>query len=205
MSDFSSSFNVRAHHALQLWKVEYLGYSPEEVAQSLKTAAGGLLSKIIKPGYREDVYGTTPAENEAALTGLATFFQNFKDLAPDEPVTFTALGKDGICASCVIGNHCDKIRTRFDGDAEWIRGLRDTATELGLATNIQLGKTTVKSLFPKEIETTLTTDAATSKKLVGDRQLPVRAFALPVDRPLTRASIWRQERKRDHLGGPGQF
>lgn len=189
-------FVVRAHHTYQLWRMEYLGYTPETLSQNVKDSVSSLPSRMLKPGYNKDVYGDTPEQNATALDGITKYLRDFKNLEPDNSVQFTATEKDGICGSCVVGSHCDTFRPNFDGDAQWVTGLHKTAAELGLAADVQLGKTVVKSLFAKEIITSLTTDAQTAKKLVGDRLLPVRAVGIPVvDAPLAMLRLKLQEHR----------
>lgn len=192
MSVDASAFTVRAHHSSHLWRMEYLGIEPEAIAEKIRSGSRG--------NYARDVFGTSEEEASRTKDGIAGYLQSFHDLPSDASVRFTAKQQDGICDSCVVGSHCEKVRPNYDGDAEWIKGLGKTAFSLGLMDRVRVGETAYTislgiTAVTRTVGTDLYTDAETAKQLVSDRLLVVRSRQLAMDVPIRMLQLrWLEHR-----------
>ncbi len=61
----------------------------------------------------EDYVGKAGSGADLMRGRLAAMFDKFIKLGPDEQVTITTGERDGICQSCIVGNHCVDMGTEF--------------------------------------------------------------------------------------------
>ncbi len=172
---------VRGHHANQLWQMHYIGFTPDYLTKAAEEAADNPITRfLIDKGYYADIYGCSEEEASAARQGIHSFLEGFTHLEPDTPVVFTATQKDGICASCTIGAHCDKPENA-KGDSNWINALARTAAALGLEAQISLETAESIGRFGRKAEkpVKLTVAADVARLLLSDRSLPIRSANNP--------------------------
>jgi hypothetical protein len=172
LHDSDNPFVVRAHHAEFLWCIQVGGMSPEQVAEGARAISD--LPHI--PGYRQDVLGTTPAEADTVVGGVAAYLRSFNALPDDAQTIFTAQQKDGICASCIVGAHCEIQEPTMNKDARWIAGMLVVADQYDFAVTHGTYTNAGPNGETNEIPLWLRTDARTARSIVSDPMLPVRAI-----------------------------
>jgi hypothetical protein len=131
-------FVIRGHHLKVINTVNDRKESPREYAEY---QAGAFEKYSWLPGlkgYTRDRMGETPEEREQHVEGLTNFLEEYKNLEPEDTVQIVAGGqKDGICHSCVHGEHCGK-ESIAKGDAGYLDRISEKAHELGLGQDISM-------------------------------------------------------------------
>jgi hypothetical protein len=129
---------VRGHHIKALQRFETSGASPEAHAA---TDARIYRTNTLIPGmgiYGRDVSGYSDEDLKKFQDGYKKFHEEYAQLAADDTVVFVAGGqKDGICESCVIGNHCD---TNYSGvvDAGYLSAISKVTHDMGLGDDVRM-------------------------------------------------------------------
>lgn len=122
--------NIRPHHLMLSWVQEAIARKspPKAIARRVTTS---YVSRIpTRPDYFEDVVGQSKASSGKFEESLASNLLPLSKM-PDSGTLGVGPWKDGICGSCVVGNHCTETNYSNEGrlyDAD-IRG-EDTDVQI---------------------------------------------------------------------------
>lgn len=134
----SELFKIRGHHLDRFAELQAGYWSPTGLSKAMvnrhrfmKGWGGEALA------HAQDVIGTRKRDERKVQQGLAAVLGKFVDLEPDDLIMITAGEPDGICQSCVIGNHCIDQRKEL---AIISNGQRTRVYENELADMLAVGK-----------------------------------------------------------------
>ncbi len=103
----STPFLIRGHHLSVYAELASWRADPRALARSLvESRLHERQGSEEKQAYSQDVVGTTQEEAELVASRYRTLFTTFEELGQDDLIVITTGAKDGICESCVIGDHC---------------------------------------------------------------------------------------------------
>jgi len=174
-------FTIRAHHLGTIYQAGLVG---SELLPSIVLQDSVRFDEDetnLEHTYYTDVFGTTKTDRAKTVQSVEAYLKNFWALDNNTTVTIVTRRKDGICESCVFGEHCDvdldfsSDREAFqngwvDGDSKFIARFEWAANKLGLDNDYS------KSIEPTErntgtvLSTVLTTRAEIVKRVITSKQ-----------------------------------
>jgi hypothetical protein len=101
MSD-KEAFLIRGHHLNNFYIFQKCNYTPERFASRLLD----VLKRGDREAYIRDTIGDSDKTEARFQEGIRRVFETYVNLPDEHPVTITVGAPDGICNSCILGDHC---------------------------------------------------------------------------------------------------
>lgn len=112
-------FVIRGHHLNRIMDLFHM--SAPSAANQLVSSLSKSKDPYLSASYVYDVIGRTDEEHEQYEKQVSSVFSEFVNLtrtAPDHPVKLVVGQKDGICKSCIGGDHCT-LANDYYGNAQF--------------------------------------------------------------------------------------
>ena len=93
---------IRGHHLDNFASFQRLNWTPKEMA-SLQAV---VTRRQDSESYIRDVLGDSEKTTERFIESTRRVFEQYVQLPDKAPITITVGAPDGICSSCILGDHC---------------------------------------------------------------------------------------------------
>lgn len=184
-------FEIRAHHLQSLLNYQWVG--EDRYINDLLSSSSMHDNDKTDTTYHVDVFGTTTTERNNAVAGMTDFLSTFWKLDPDHEVKIVTKRLDGICKSCVLGNHCNvdlnsdpaegetEPFITLDNDSEYMSRFIQTALKLKLDDAFAKTSEPTERISGLVAESqVIATDARTVKRVIQDHHFSNPKFNIVI-------------------------